>query len=184
MKELHKTTAAEIGKFSPVFLVEYDPMWNDYFVQEQRTLFHTLPNIFLHIEHIGSTAIDGLKSQPIIDMLAEITPDTDIEALISELAAIGYVLNQRSDNPPRLTFVKGYTPKGFVGTPYHLQVRHSGTYDEIAFRDYLRTHPSARAEYTNLKENLAQTHKLSSEGYTNAKAAFVANIITKAKNDH
>ena len=46
----------------------------------------------------------------------------------------------------------------------------------IAFRDYLRAHPSIAAEYGSLKERLAREFHLDREAYTQAKGPFITHI--------
>jgi GrpB-like predicted nucleotidyltransferase (UPF0157 family) len=55
--------------------------------------------------------------------------------------------------------------------------------DRIAFRDYLRSHPEAAAEYAALKRQLAAQHALDREAYTHGKGAFVAAILERARAD-
>jgi GrpB-like predicted nucleotidyltransferase (UPF0157 family) len=49
----------------------------------------------------------------------------------------------------------------------------------IAFRDYLRAHRHVAQEYEQLKRALALQFKFDREAYTEAKAAFIANITEK-----
>ncbi len=50
-------------------LVPYDPQWPSLFEAEHERLV-SLPSEFLDIQHFGSTAIPGMPSKPIIDLLA------------------------------------------------------------------------------------------------------------------
>src|SRR5439155_2611754 len=50
----------------------------------------------------------------------------------------------------------------------------------LAFRDYLRTHPDAAAEYAALKRQLASLHRLDREAYTQAKRPFIDRITNAA----
>jgi GrpB-like predicted nucleotidyltransferase (UPF0157 family) len=49
----------------------------------------------------------------------------------------------------------------------------------LRFRDYLRTHPSARREYAQLKQNLAQEFADDLLAYQRAKLPFVQKILSK-----
>jgi GrpB-like predicted nucleotidyltransferase (UPF0157 family) len=181
MKDLNDLTDAERGRLFPIILTEYDPKWKTIFEREKQNLLDILRGDILKIEHIGSTSIQGMKSKPTIDILAEIRDDTDLDALKQKLGRT-YAVNIRGDNPPpHLTLVKGYTQSGFVGTPVHLHLRYSGVHNEILFRDFLRTHPQVQKEYVELKEKLAIKYKNDRKGYTSAKTEFVADIISRAK---
>jgi GrpB-like predicted nucleotidyltransferase (UPF0157 family) len=52
--------------------------------------------------------------------------------------------------------------------------------ERLAFRDYLRGHPYAAAEYTALKQELAVRHRHDREAYTEAKTPFVRRIVALA----
>ena len=59
---------------------------------------------------------------------------------------------------------------------FHLHVRYLADQDELYFRDYLRAHPEAAAEYAALKQQLGQRFRHDRDAYTDAKGAFVAKI--------
>jgi GrpB-like predicted nucleotidyltransferase (UPF0157 family) len=52
--------------------------------------------------------------------------------------------------------------------------------DELAFRDYLRSHPQSAAEYAALKRELAIRFAQDREAYTEAKSDFVHATLAKA----
>jgi GrpB-like predicted nucleotidyltransferase (UPF0157 family) len=67
---------------------------------------------------------------------------------------------------------------------YHLHLVPIGSrqwLDAIAFRDYLRTHPTIAAEYETLKRQLAGDFHFDREGYTEAKRPFIDRIIELAR---
>ena len=50
----------------------------------------------------------------------------------------------------------------------------------ILFRDYLRAHPDAAAQYAALKRTLAAERREDRVGYTDAKAPFIWDVMTRA----
>jgi len=52
--------------------------------------------------------------------------------------------------------------------------------DELRFRDYLRSHSRASAEYARLKHGLAEQFRWDRDAYTQAKTAFVEDILRRA----
>jgi len=52
-----------------VVLSDYDPNWEEQFLDEKRSIQEAIDPAILGIEHIGSTSIKGLKAKPIIDIL-------------------------------------------------------------------------------------------------------------------
>jgi GrpB-like predicted nucleotidyltransferase (UPF0157 family) len=47
----------------------------------------------------------------------------------------------------------------------------------VAFRDYLRQHPDALADYAALKRRLAARYQNDRFGYTEAKAGFIVALL-------
>lgn len=63
----------------------------------------------------------------------------------------------------------------------HLAPHESARFrDEIAFRDHLRSHPEAAAEYADLKRKLATRFENDREAYTNAKANFIGSVLSRS----
>jgi GrpB-like predicted nucleotidyltransferase (UPF0157 family) len=50
----------------------------------------------------------------------------------------------------------------------------------LGFRDYLRAHADAAAEYGALKAALAERFPQDREAYTTAKAPFIAGVLERA----
>ncbi|MBN3555695.1 GrpB family protein [Fictibacillus nanhaiensis] len=49
-------------------LQQYDDRWQNEFMAIKQVILHSLNDIVLGIEHIGSTAVKGLAAKPILDM--------------------------------------------------------------------------------------------------------------------
>ena len=63
----------------------------------------------------------------------------------------------------------------------HLVPRDSSRYrDELAFRDHLRANPGKARDYAELKQRLAVRFGRDREGYTDAKADFIARVLAEA----
>ncbi|MGY4313878.1 GrpB family protein [Bradyrhizobium sp. JR3.5] len=52
-----------------IVISDYDPNWPALFAQERKRIEQALGAFALAIEHVGSTAVPGLPSKPIIDLL-------------------------------------------------------------------------------------------------------------------
>jgi GrpB-like predicted nucleotidyltransferase (UPF0157 family) len=182
-KALDEMTPEELGMLFPVILADPDPGWARLFRQEKEEIARSLgAGHFRRIEHIGSTAVPGIKAKPSIDILIEVPEANRDEWLIGKLQHMGYHHIHRADNPPpHMMFVKGYTRSGFRGQAYHLHVRYPGEWDEIRFRDYLVSHPGAAREYEALKIRLSAAFRNDREGYTEAKTEFIMAVIEKSK---
>jgi GrpB-like predicted nucleotidyltransferase (UPF0157 family) len=164
----------------PVRLIAYDPSWPARFASERALLAPLLaPWLAGPIEHIGSTAVPGLAAKPVIDIAAAVRTLPDSLAAIPSLPQLGYLY------APYKTEVMHWFCKparSFRTHHLHLVPLDSPLWSErLAFRDYLRRHPDAAAQYAELKRRLAEEHELDREAYTDAKGPFVARILNLAR---
>ena len=119
----------------------------------------------------------GLLAKPTVDILLEISEKTQLERMVAGLERTGYLYAPQPQKPaPHMMLMKGYTLQGFAQKVFHLHVRYLADQDELYFRDYLRAHPEAAAEYAALKQQLGQRFRHDRDAYTDAKGAFVAKI--------
>lgn len=182
-KNLSEMSNEELWQLFPIALKEYNSEWPKRYKKEKLLLVELVgtENI-VRINHIGSTAVPGLLAKPTIDILLEIRDDTDLERIIRLLEESGYIYSPQPNNPaPHMMFMKGYTPEGFKGQVFHLHIRYSGDWNEIYFRDYLRTHPEEAIEYGKLKIHLKEEFEHNRDGYTHAKSEFIKRITEQAR---
>jgi GrpB-like predicted nucleotidyltransferase (UPF0157 family) len=164
-----------------VEMAEPDPVWADRFA-EQRTVVGELlrPWLIGPVEHIGSTAVAGLRAKPVIDMLAPVSLLREARAALAVLAVAGWLFWPEDPcGHYRLWLLR---PRPEART-HHLQVvegEHPHARALLAFRDALRADAGLRREYASLKEQLAAQHRDSRNAYTNAKDAFVQRVLQQA----
>ena len=177
-KSLNGMTIAELGKLFPIIITEYSDKWADLYKSEAKLITDSfLQTEILKIDHVGSTAIPGLKAKPTIDILLQISAQTEIQKLKDTFKSLGYLINNHPENPaPHLTFVKGYTKQGFKGQAYHVHIRYRGDWDEIRFRDYLIKNKEIAKEYETLKLELADKYPNDREAYTDSKTEWIEKI--------
>ena len=162
-----------------VKLEPYNERWADLFEAERLRLKAVLGDD-VDVQHIGSTAVPGLKAKPILDIGVGIEDFDAAFAFVKPLEVLGYTFRGEHGIPRRHYFVKG--PDN--NRTHHLHVlerTHSQWHDMIFFRDYLRTHPKIAAEYQRLKLELAQQFPHDREAYTDGKHTFVQNILNRAE---
>lgn len=182
---LQKMTNEELWALFPIILSEHRAEWTKFYEQEKDTIISALgTNNMYRINHIGSTSVPGLIAKPTIDILLEIPTDADIPSLTAALISAGYICNTQPNNPaPHLMFMKGYTPQGFRGQAVHLHVRFPGDWDELYFRDYLRSHPETAKSYGKLKQNLQLRYEHDRDAYTEAKTDFIQEATRLARKE-
>jgi GrpB-like predicted nucleotidyltransferase (UPF0157 family) len=162
-------------------IVDYDPAWPDLFAGERPAVEALLPPWLCGpVEHVGSTAVPGLRAKPIIDMLAPVRSLPAVMAAVPFMEGAGWM--PWPGDPLRgyrLWFLK---PNPEART-HHLQVveaDHPHAVALVAFRDALRGGDRLRDEYARLKERLAEEHSANRNAYTNAKADFVSRVLLQA----
>ncbi len=163
-----------------VAIEPYDPSWPAAFERETDALRRVLPaGVEVAVEHFGSTAVPGLAAKPVIDIMLAVPDRSAWPAFVGPVESLGYVFWADNPNPDRLFFVKGMPPHGNRRT-HHVHVRTpEDAADALTFRDYLRSHPEAAAEYGALKRRLASAHTTDREAYTDAKGAFVRAVLAR-----
>ncbi|PER03249.1 hypothetical protein CN423_28695 [Bacillus cereus] len=182
-KSLSKMSLEELWEMFPIILREHNPIWKDWYLQEEKLLKSIIGNQYIErITHIGSTSVSGLLAKPTIDILLEITKDCNLKFLVSELEKHGYIYEKQPQKPsPHMMFMKGYTEKGFAEQVFHLHVRYIGDWNELYFRDFLQLNKDVAQEYSDLKMRLIHKYEHDRDEYTNAKAEFVNKYTEIAK---
>ena len=157
----------------PIEIAEPDASWQAAYLAERRRLASLLPA--LRIDHIGSTAVRGLPSKPVIDMIALVD---DLDANVAELVRhAGYHLPARfNENLEHRRFLC-YPTLSHRTHHLHLVDELEGVDQCLRFRDRLRGDPLLAAEYAALKRALADRFREDRMGYTKAKTSFILEAI-------
>jgi GrpB-like predicted nucleotidyltransferase (UPF0157 family) len=165
-------------------IVGYDSAWPVMFEVEAAGLREALGDAALRIEHVGSTSVPGLAAKPVIDIQVSVAGLPPAAAHVEALAALGY------RHVPLGSFDLVYPffqkPATWPST-HHVHLCVLGGEQErrhLAFRDWLRVHPAATAEYARLKRALAARHDgrtfESRERYSLAKTTFIESVLAQA----
>ena len=181
-KPLSEMTLEELWQLFPIILSGHDPDWKKYYEEEKALLEKSFGNLLVRIEHIGSTAVEGLIAKPTVDILLEVDPSASSDAVRQTAERCGYtVMSEKTVREYRLDLCKGYTPQGFADKVFHLHIRHPGDWDEIVFRDFLRQNPAKAQEYARLKTDLQKRFKHNRDAYTEAKGNFIRACVKEAR---
>ncbi len=160
-------------------VLPYDPIWPAKFAAEAARLHEILGAEIMAVHHIGSTSVPGIKAKPIIDILLEVRDITRIDAYNAQMEAYGYLSFGEYGLPRRRYFPRNVNGRRVA----HIHSWQSGDPEigrHLAFRDYLRTHPIAAAEYGALKAQLAVQFCNDRDGYLTGKHDFVVAMERKA----
>ncbi len=162
----------ETARDGPVSIVPYDPSWPRRFEKERSQLQSAIAEwVVGGIHHVGSTAVPGLAAKPVIDILAGVHDLESSRACFAAVARLGY-LYARYRPDEMHWFCKPHPSR----RTHHLHLVPAGSrrfHDELAFRDYLRSHPRDAREYAALKRRLADRLGHDRNAYTDAKGSFI-----------
>ncbi len=179
-KELSEMSLEELWELFPVFLVAHNDKWDIFYEEIESFLKSALSECPIErISHIGSTAISGIWAKDIVDVLIEVSKDSDIWNTAKIIEKNGFI--RMSTETDRISLNRGYTKDGFGDKVYHVHLRYIGDNDELYFRDYLNEHPQVAKEYERLKLQLWKQFEHNRDAYTNAKTEFVRKWTFKAK---
>jgi GrpB-like predicted nucleotidyltransferase (UPF0157 family) len=124
------------------------------------------------VEHIGSTAVEGLEGKPIIDLLVGVrTLDPDARFLDYEPCGEAGV-------PGRLYFRR----RGLRPFNAHV-VLHGGELwrDNVLLRDFLRAHPEEAQRYAQRKRDAIAAGATTLLRYSDEKGPLVAELVERAR---
>jgi GrpB-like predicted nucleotidyltransferase (UPF0157 family) len=158
----------------PVSIVEYDPSWQRAFAEQQDRLSVILREWLAEpVEHVGSTAVPGLASKPIVDILAPVVSLAEAGRAVSILQDDGWLHWPTDPNVSwRLWFLRPQ-PDARTHHLYLIQYDDPRVRELRAFRDMLRADDGLRDEYEALRRHLANVFRNDREAYTEAKARFI-----------
>jgi GrpB-like predicted nucleotidyltransferase (UPF0157 family) len=152
--------------------------WHAAYANEADRLRGLLGDRLRGVEHVGSTAVEGLPAKPVVDILGLVADIGTARELVASLTDAGYE-HRPGDVSGRAFLAKGppssrthYLSLAPVGGRVHRE--------QVAFRDYLRTNPETAARYARLKRELAARYPEDRDRYTAAKEPFVADVLETA----
>lgn len=179
-KELSEMSLEELWELFPIYLVAPNDKWRVLYEEIACFLKSALSECKVErISHIGSTAISGIWAKDIVDVLIEVSKDSDIYDTAKVIEKNGFICMASSTG--RISFNRGYTKNGFADKVFHIHLRYMGDNDELYFRDYLNEHAGTAKEYETLKLQLWKLFEHDRDAYTHAKTKFIMKWTAEAK---
>jgi len=167
-----------------ITIAPYDSSWPALFEAEAASIRKVLGVLAVHVEHVGSTSVPGLAAKAVIDIQVSVPSLRPLSPYHGPLSSLGYTHVPVGDFDLVYPFFQ--KPNTWPAT-HHIHLCAVGSEqerDHLAFRDYLRNHPSAAAAYVELKRTLAATHHgttfESRERYSLSKTEFVTAALERA----
>ena len=157
-----------------VRLSDHTQLWAELYREEEDRIMTAVRYLIIDLQHIGSTAIPGIKAKPILDMMAGVPQLENALLCKAPLEAIGY--DYIADAGIANDYVFG---KGLARTHYLHVVEYGGAKwtNHLCFRDRLRNDPALAQAYGKLKEELSQRFSDSRAIYHDAKSKFISEVV-------
>ncbi len=154
-------------------LSPYNSDWKVKFEEEKEQLKQVFRDSAIEIEHIGSTAVEGLSSKPIIDIAVMIKNADDADSFTQTLSKIDYIFHSKS------TERHFYQKRESVNYNLSIVYANRGGFwpRQILFREYLRSHIAVRDEYAVIKSKLIAEYPKDMVKYSEGKTAFVQKVL-------
>ena len=162
-------------------LVPPDPAWPARYAAEAAGIRASLGATILDLQHVGSTAVPGLISKPVIDIALAVASEHDAEACIAPLTALGYRhRGPHGDDPRRRYFVRD--ERGVRVTQLHLYILPAAAWQEqLDFRDALRADGALAAAYAAEKYRVAGRVGWDKAAYAVEKGPFVMRTLARLR---
>jgi GrpB-like predicted nucleotidyltransferase (UPF0157 family) len=162
-----------------VEVADSDPRWQEVFDSLAAEIQSALADLDAKVEHVGSTSVPDLAAKPIIDIAIGVPSPLVLDRMIQLLEPLGCIYRRDEgasggqlfvvdeDNRPghRIAYIHVVTTDDPQWTRY------------LAVRDRLRADPRARAEYQQLKQQLAREFPNDRVAYTAAKESFIQSLL-------
>ncbi|GAA0463807.1 GrpB family protein [Alkalibacillus silvisoli] len=166
-----------------VKLVRYNPEWPELFQKEKMTLEGLIEAEVLGIEHIGSTAIEGIQAKPIIDILIGLKELDDVQSLgVKRMSEANYYMLQQQNLKGKYVFAKFpyIKEENYTKTHYLHVVQYEGDWwnAHIDFRDRLNETPELAKKYEKLKTDLAEAYPEDVITYSESKEQFIEDVLS------
>ncbi len=157
-------------------LVDYDPEWPIAFEEEKARIYAMLTDVARGIEHYGSTAVEGLRAKPIIDILVGIAPLEDWNRCKLPLETLGYDYAENAGVPDHFIFGRGRDRNERTHLVHVVEFNGESWRTSLAFRDALRVNRVLRAEYLNTKERAVSLAPEGRARYNEMKHSFFEKV--------
>ena len=161
-------------------IVEYRAEWARMFELERAAILETCSPWVDDVHHVGSTAVPGLPSKPILDILPVVGSPAAAERVVAPMTTLGYLYRGENGIPGRFYFDKVVDGRTVVHN-HMFPEDHPDVAKMVGFRDYLRTHEEAAIEYARLKQELASRFRNDRAAYTDSKEDFINRIVSAAQ---
>jgi GrpB-like predicted nucleotidyltransferase (UPF0157 family) len=159
-----------------ITVVPYAPAWQQMF-EEERGFIAMLGITIAEIEHFGSTAVQGLPAQPVVDILAGVQTLSAFSG--ATFRTLGYDFLGEVEMPGRLCYRKRPTIRASINL-HVVQIGGEHWERGIALRDFLRSHPDEARAYAEHKLQCLNQGAWTLLHYSERKARYMNEVADRA----
>ena len=159
-----------------VVVSPYDSNWKTDFEKIKYEIENVIGDVIIGIEHVGSTAVEGMSAKPCIDIDVIIRDYSVFDDIAKKLETIGYIHEGDLGIKDREAF--RYTDKPHLQN-HHLYVcpqYSSELHRHIRFRDFLRNNPESVKKYSAVKEKAAELFPDNIDEYIGYKSPCISEL--------
>lgn len=164
-------------------LVDYDPQWPGEFETEKSRIAEMLGSLVRDIQHYGSTAVEGMRAKPVLDILLGVDRLEAWEQCKPVLEQLGYDYAAHAGVPDHFIFGRGRDFTERTHLVHIVEFDSEEWRSNLEFRDALRSDPKLRAAYIAEKERAVAKAPEGHPRYNELKQDFVAQVRAKLAAD-
>lgn len=169
-------------KHGTVEVVPYRPEWKQLFEEEKNTILNEIRDFIVDIQHVGSTAVPGLKAKPIIDIAIAIDSKSMIPEISKRLEAIRYIDRGDGGKDGGYLFIKELAPEVRSVNLHVVEIGDLQWKNYLDFRNILQTDKGLRVRYAKSKDELKKKYPDDRKSYTSGKSVFIKKVLEETNN--
>jgi len=164
-----------------IVIADYQPAWAEIAARLIGEIEASCGPLLLRVEHIGSTAVEGLAAKPVIDLAPIAADEASRDACVEPMVALGHEHHGENGIPGRRYF-RGTDAESGLEVHVHLfAVDSPYLRRHLLFRDFLRARPAEAAAYGQMKRALATRPWSDGDEYAAAKTPFILPSLERAE---
>jgi len=160
-------------------LVAYDRRWPQQFELIAAEL-RDLGDAAWVIEHIGSTAVPGMRAKPIIDVAVRVADESEFERYRPQLERGGWRVGSRVRTHPVMVFERERVRTRIA---HFFTAEGWDAVNQRILRDWLISHPADARRYEQAKIAAEVAAQNGRGAYNAGKTAIVQEIVDRARLD-
>lgn len=155
------------------YLVDYQPGWTLEFEAESDRIKAALGPLAKGVEHYGSTAVEGMRAKPIIDILVGVSPLALWQQCVEPLEGLGYDYAAHAGVPGHYIFGRGRDSSERTHLLHVVEFEGPSWTSNLRLRDALRRDEDLRKRYMAVKEAAIASAPVGRAQYNELKRSFI-----------